>query len=93
MSTEASEGERLLLAMLREMVVDVWRIDEDAGELIELEREVLLDRRARSMEKSRMKRRAYEMAIERSVRGGWLCSRVYDLCKTMEMMLNDDGRY
>lgn len=55
MSREASEGERLLLAMLREMVVDVWRIDEDAGELIELEREVLLDRRARSMEKSRMK--------------------------------------
>ena len=41
--------------MLREMVVDVWRIDGDAGELIELEREVPLDRRARSMEKSRMK--------------------------------------
>ena len=71
MSREASEGERLLLAMLREMVVDFWRIDEDAGELIELEREVLLDRRAMSMEKSRMKKRAYERAIERSVRGGW----------------------
>ena len=78
MSREASEGERLLLAMLREMVVDVWRIDEDAGDFVELEREVLLDRRARSIEKSRMKKRAYERAIERSVRDGWLCSRVYD---------------